>query len=220
MATVIHELQRISGKSPIDLEQAADRAFLGAVLDSEPNRLDEDFRSTFYQHTAGHALFTIDCCRTCRRGDLMRDAEGRWIEGRSLNWEHIPPREAVIAERIDRLPEDAQLLLRAASVEGDEFTAEVTARVLGLDRAEVLRQLSGRLGEEHKLVRGYRVTWLEPDRRSLSRYRFRHALFHDYLYQRLDAVERSASAPVDGRGVGRIAGTQSNPDRRTTGAPL
>ena len=211
MATVIHELQRISGKSPIDLEQAADRAFLDAVLDSEPNRLDEDFRSTFYQHTAGHALFTIELLQDLQaRGDLMRDAEGRWIEGRSLNWEHIPPRvEAVIAERIDRLPEDAQLLLRAASVEGDEFTAEVTARVLGLDRAEVLRQLSGRLGEEHKLVRGYRVTWLEPDRRSLSRYRFRHALFHDYLYQRLDAVEQARLHQLTGEALEELHGTQA-----------
>ena len=140
----------------------------------------------------------------------MRDAEGRWIEGRSLNWEHIPPRvEAVIAERIDRLPEDAQLLLRAASVEGDEFTAEVTARVLGLDRAEVLRQLSGRLGEEHKLVRGYRVTWLEPDRRSLSRYRFRHALFHDYLYQRLDAVEQARLHQLTGEALEELHGTQA-----------
>ena len=211
MATVIHELQRISGQSPIDLEQAAGRAFLDAVLDSEPNRLGEDFRSTFYQHTAGHALFTIELLQDLQaRGDLIRDAEGRWIEGRSLDWEHIPPRvEAVIAERIDRLPQDAQMLLRAASVEGDEFTAEVTARVLGLNRTEVLQQLSGRLGEEHKLVRGHRVTWLEPDRRSLSRYRFRHALFHDYLYQRLDAVERARLHQLTGEALEELHGAQA-----------
>ncbi len=211
MATVIHELQRISGQSPIDLEQAAGRAFLDAVLESEPNRLGEAFRDTFYRHTGGHALFTIELLQDLQaRGELIRDAEGRWIEDRSLNWKHIPPRvEAVIAERIDRLPQGAQTLLAAASVEGDEFTAEVTAHVLGLDRAEVLRQLSGRLGQEHKLVRGHSVTWLEPDRHSLSRYRFRHALFHDYLYQRLDPVERARLHRLTGEALEELHGAQA-----------
>lgn len=212
MATVIHELQLVSGESPVDLEEAADRAFVDAILDSEPNGLGEDFRRTFYRHTGGHALFTTELLQELRaRGHVVQDVEGRWIEGPNLNWEHIPSRvEAVIAERIDRLPQEAEALLAAASVEGEEFTAEVVARVLGLNRAQVLRELSDRLDREHKLVRGHRVVWLEPDRRSLSYYRFRHALFHDYLYQRLDPVSRARLHHMTGEALEELHGAQGD----------
>lgn len=193
LAAVIHEFQRDFGAIQVDLDQAADRTFLDALLDAEPNLLGDSFRSTLYQHTGGHALFTVELLRALQaRGDLVRDAQGRWIEPSGLEWGRIPPRiEAVIAERVERLPRDMQTLLAAASVEGDEFTAEVAARVLGLDQAVVLGLLSGVLDKEHKLVRAHSVTWLEPGNRSLSRYRFQHFLFYEYLYQQMDSIERA-----------------------------
>ena len=53
------------------------------------------------------------------------------MEGSALDWERLPKRvEAVIAEHIARLPREEQELLSVASVEGEEFHAEVVARVL------------------------------------------------------------------------------------------
>ena len=83
----------------------------------------------------------------------MRDAKGRWVEGPALHWEKLPARvEAVIAERFGWLPDRCRALLAAASVEGEEFTAEVIARVLGMDEAEILQCLEGDLGDRHRLV--------------------------------------------------------------------
>jgi predicted ATPase len=96
--------------------------------------------------------------------------------------------EAVIEERVGRLAEPLQAALRVASVEGEEFTAEVVARVRGADQREMVTCLSGELDRRHRLIRA--ETILRVDDRRLSRYRFRHILFQTYLYNSLDEVER------------------------------
>ena len=88
-----------------------------------------------------------------------------------------------------RLPTDLQTLLKIASVEGTEFTAEVVARVLKTDEREIVRQLSGPLDQQHQLVQSQGSQRL--GRQRLSHYRFRHSLFQSYLYQSIDTVERA-----------------------------
>ena len=47
-----------------------------ALLRIEPNKLDEAFRSSLFEQTGGHPLFTIELLRELEgRGDLVRDAE-------------------------------------------------------------------------------------------------------------------------------------------------
>ncbi|UCC63308.1 MAG: AAA family ATPase [Anaerolineae bacterium] len=188
---VIHELQRDLGDIYVDLTQAEGRSFVEALLDSEPNRLDAVFQETLYRHTGGHPLFTVELLRGMQeRGDLTRDESGHWIEGTALDWETLPPRvEAVIAERIGRLPEDWQTTLAAASVEGEAFTAEVVARVQAADEYQVLQRLSGPLSKKYRLVHATGVQWLDGKR--LSHYRFRHYLFQRSLYNKLDPIERA-----------------------------
>ena len=151
---VVSELQRITGEGPIDLDECEARHFVKALLDAEPNRLDKDFREQLVRHTEGHPLFAVELLRGLEeRGDLLRDAEGRWVVGPALHWEKVPARvEAVIAERIGRLPDRCRALLAAASVEGEEFTAEAMARVLDVDTPAIVQCLSGELSERHRLV--------------------------------------------------------------------
>jgi DNA-binding SARP family transcriptional activator/predicted ATPase len=185
---VIHEIQRYFGNIFIDLAMSDGREFVEAFLDTEPNRLDRSFREVFYQHTDGHPLFTVELLRGLQvRGDLTKDPSGFWIAKPTLNWAILPPRvEAVIAERINRLPEDKQVLLSAASVEGEVFTAEAVARVLEMDERQVLGWLSGPITHKHQLVQAQELQLLGKQR--LSRYRFRHFLFQRYLYTMLDPV--------------------------------
>jgi DNA-binding SARP family transcriptional activator/predicted ATPase len=191
LAPVIHELQREYGDVALDLDQAGGRDFLEAFLDTEPNDLDTAFRETLYRQTAGHPLFTIELLRDMQeRGDLVRDPSGQWVEGVALDWETLPARtEAVISERIGRLAEPLQEMLRVASVEGEEFTGEVVARVQAADERPALRLLSAELDRQHRLISARRMQRLDGQR--LSRYRFRHILFQNYLYGGLDAVERA-----------------------------
>jgi len=191
LESVVYEFQRIWRDISLDLAQTEGRRFVEALVDSEPNHLGAAFREALYQHTGGQALFTVELWRGLQeRGDLQRDEQGHWVQGPELDWQRLPSRvEAVIAARIARLPREAQELLAVASVEGEEFTAEVVARVQGADERELLRVLSGTLSQEHRLVRATSLRRLGEQR--LSRYRFRHFLFQDYLYQRLDPVQRA-----------------------------
>jgi DNA-binding SARP family transcriptional activator/predicted ATPase len=187
---VINELKREFGDIMISLDQAASRQFVEALLDSEPNQLGEPFREMLFRQTRGQPLFTIELLRGMQeRGDLLQNQESLWIEGPQLNWERLPARvEAVIAERIGRLPQQQRAVLRVACVEGETFTAEVVAQVRSTDEREMLRLLSGELDRKHRLIHAHSI--LRAGNQLLSCYRFRHTLYRKYLYSNLDDVER------------------------------
>ncbi len=187
---VVNELRRDFGDIIVDLGQASGRDFLEAFLDTKPNRLGPVFRDTLFRQTRGHPLFTTELLRGLQeRGDLVRDHAGRWVEGRDLDWETLPARvEAVIAERVGRLDDASRSTLRAASVEGLTFTAEVVARLEETDARQMVARLSQELDKRHRLVRAESILRVNDQR--LSRYRFRHILFQKYVYSTVDSVER------------------------------
>jgi predicted ATPase len=191
---VVYELTRYNGDVSIDLDaipETASRQFVDAVLDAEPSDLDQAFRQALFHQTSGHALFTVELVRALQeRGNLVRDAEGCWVEGPSLDWDALPARvEGVIEERIGRLDEALKEMLTVASVEGEEFTAEVVARVQAVAAREAIRQLSDELERRHRLVSARGTVQFGTLR--LSLYRFWHNLFQQYLYGSLDEVERA-----------------------------
>jgi predicted ATPase len=191
LEVVIHEFQRTHGDITLDLTRVEKPYFVEAYLDSEPNHLSTKFREILYRKTNGHPLFTVELLRGMQeRGDLVQDDGGFWVEGDTLDWEILPTRiEAVIAERVNRLDARSQGALRVASVEGEVFTAEVLARVLSMHEREMVDCLSDQLERKHRLVRAQEIQRFGA--RRLSRYRFRHILFQNYLYHSLDPVEKT-----------------------------
>ena len=184
----------MKGEIVVELDRADGRAFVEALVDTEPNRLGARFRDALYAHTGGHALFTVESLRNLQaRGELFKDEAGRWVARESLDWGRLPARvEAAIAERIDRLPEAGRRFLSAASVQGDDFVGEVVAELAGAPVGEVLASLSGSLGRQHQLVRPEGLQRLSSGQHSV--YRFTHHLFQKYLYDQLDPVERAPLA--------------------------
>jgi DNA-binding SARP family transcriptional activator/predicted ATPase len=207
---VVNELQRELGPIVVKIDQAEGREFVEAFLDSEPNRLGRRFRDTIHQRTGGQPLFTVELLRGMQeRGDLVQDAEGRWVEGSVLDWEILPARvEAVIAQRIGRLPEPLQAALRVACVEGEGFTAEAVARVLGTEERHTVQLFSTDLDRGHRLVRALAIERLGSQR--LSRYRFTHDLFQKYLYDKLDEVERTYLHEDVGGALEELYGDQAS----------
>ena len=187
---MINEFRMEFGDIILSVDQIDARKFIEALLNTEPHRLGPSFHEMLYHQTQGHPLFTIELLRGLQeRGDLSLDSDGYWIEGTSLDWVTLPVRvEAAIQERIKRLPESLQKALTVASVEGESFTAEVVAQVMGIDIHEMLEYLSGELDRKHHLVHAQSIQRMGG--RPISRYRFRHILFQKYLYRNLDEVER------------------------------
>ena len=205
---LLQELKRRFGDIEIDLDQSTlqtGRAFVDALLDSEPNLLAESFRAELFQHTGGHPLFTVELLHDIQeRGDLAQDAQGRWTKAGDIDWDLLPARvEAVISRRIGRLPSLLQEALKIASVEGETFTAEVAARILDVDGWEMVRQLSGIAGRQHRLIIAQGNQRLGSQ--LLSRYRFGHILFQSYLYGNLDPVERAYLHEAVGRTLEQLA---------------
>ena len=226
---VLHEFGRDWGDIEVGLDQVDGRAFVEALLDTEPNWLGAAFRDTLYRHTEGNPLFTIELLRGLQdRGDLVRDEAGRWVEGATLQWDRLPARvEAVIAERFGRLTPECQELLHVASVEGEEFTAEVLAHAANVGLPRVIRCLSETLSKQHRLVRAARLLRREPGGQTLSCYRFAHILFQRYVYDHLDDVARAhlhrsvaealEALRPEGEAGGR--GWRSGPDRPAAAGP-
>ena len=190
LESVVNEFRQVFGDFQIELDQAEGQHFVNAFIDTEPNRLSVSFRDTLFRQTEGHALFTVELLRSMQdKGILAQDEEGRWIESAELNWNSLPARvDAVVGERISRLPENLKKVLTLASIEGEEFIAEVVARLQGINDREMIQLLSTELDKRHNLVSALGVQRLNDQR--LSRYRFRHVLFQKYLYNSLDEVER------------------------------
>ncbi|MEZ4767407.1 MAG: AAA family ATPase [Caldilineales bacterium] len=190
---LLNEFRRTFGDAWVNLDQGTpeeERAFVDAVVDLESNRLGASFRQALYRHTDGHPLFTVETLRAMReRGDLSLDATGCWVAGESLDWNTVPARvEAVIENRVQRLDPALARLLAIASVEGEIFTAEVAARIGGVDERDMVARLTREANQQHRLVREEGVSHI--DDRRLSLFRFRHNLFQRFLYSQLGEAER------------------------------
>ena len=191
---VLNELSRYHGDITIDLDTISEsrrRQFIVTLLEVEPNCLTGAFQEALFQQTQGQALFTVELLQAMKeQGDLLRDGAGCWVESPSLDWDVLPARvEGVIEERMARLDNGLREILAVASIEGEEFKAEVVAQVRHLDELEILRRLSGELESKHRLVSARGMGQFGSLR--LSLYRFRHSLFQQYLYDDLDEVERA-----------------------------
>ncbi len=191
LESVVHELKRDFGDIELEVGKTEVREFVDAYIDTEPNRLDNKFRETIFKQTKGHPLFTVELLQEMKNRDLLiKDEEDRWIQGPDLDWKTLPARvDAVIEERISRLNEDERETLTLASVEGEEFTAEVLAQLQDIEIRKLIRLLSGDLDRRHHIISAKGMRQLKN--LHLSLYLFRHILFQRYLYNHLDEVERT-----------------------------
>jgi tetratricopeptide (TPR) repeat protein/predicted Ser/Thr protein kinase len=191
LESVVNEFKRDFGDIEVGVGEAEGFKFVDSLIDTEPNRLGKPFRETLFKQTRGHPLFTVELLREMQDRDLLvKDDAGRWVEGAGLNWDALPARvDAVIEERISRLSKNLRETLTFASVEGEEFTAEVLAQLQEVETRKLIRLLSGELDKRHHLVSAKGIRQLET--LQLSLYLFRHILFQRYLYNSLDEVERT-----------------------------
>ena len=192
LEVLLHEFQSSCGRITVDLDENSEdsgREFINALLDSEPNRLDEPFRRELYRHTQGHALFTIQLLRNMQeKKEILPDKQGRWITSSDLDWQNLPAQiEGVIGERIGHLDHELQNLLLTASVEGEQFTLQVLERIHGKGKGEILPRLSRELEKRHHLVQEEGSITVGGQR--LVKFRFVHTLIQRYLYQQLGAAE-------------------------------
>src|SRR5690606_5933737 len=134
-----------------------------------------------------------------------------WVESESLNWDDLPTKvEGVIEERIGRLEAELKHLLTIGSVQGEDFTAEVVARVQQAEAGGLIRKLSGELERQHRLVRAEGIRRLDPGGQRLSLFRFQHNLFRTYLYNEMSEAERAYLHEDVGNALETLYGDQAD----------
>jgi len=193
MEEVTHEIKRYFGDVWIDLDTKSreeNLEFTNMLINIEPNRLSDAFREKLYSLTEGNALFTSELLRNMKeKGDLILNEQGKWVESRTLKWKEIPAKvEGVIEERISRLEKELRDALSIASVEGENFTAQVIGNLRMLNERQIIHELSEELEKKHKLIK--EDGELKVGQNFLSIFRFSHSLIHQYLYNELGLSER------------------------------
>ncbi|WP_420642873.1 AAA family ATPase [Candidatus Leptofilum sp.] len=191
LTRLIYELTHDFGQIELALNQVDGRLFIDAWLDKEPNQLGNSFRDTLLAKTRGHALFTIELVKSLKvRGDLYQNSDGCWRASKNVSWGHLPAKtEGIIAKRIEHLPTRLRQLLSVASTQGETFAAEIVARVGQYSYSDTLRAFSANLSRQHDLIQPLGRQSVVGQ--TVSYYRFRHSLFQEYVYGRLDANERA-----------------------------
>lgn len=202
------------GQEPRQLELSGSKDFVDAWLDLEPNLFNLAFRDRLYRTTGGNALFTVELVRALREGgQVTQDERGRWFASRPEEWDELPPRvEATIAERLSALSGELRHDLEAASLQGQEFSAQVVALARGVPAHDVILRLSSLCTSPSSLLRPGGSETVGDSR--LDRFSFRHALFQQHLTEHLvPAVRRHLHESIGGAleqlhagGVERVAG--------------
>ena len=132
--------------------------------------LPDPIRGYIVDASGGNPLFVEELLTTLVERNVLQRHAGRWTTTESLI--PIPPSiQALLAARIDRLPDDERLVLELASVEGKLFTREVVGSLAPDDVAPEVDVLLDRLVRK-ELVRP----------RVAGGHTFRHQLIRDAAY--------------------------------------
>jgi len=148
-----------------------------------PNDFPVELTSLIHEKTEGHPLFAANFLQyLSERGDLSK-TNNRWSLVRPLAEMDLEAPESVrgmISKKIDALDAEERRALQYASVEGTEFHSTVTAKLLGVDEIDLEERLA-EIAKTHRLIEILGEEEL-PDGALITRYRFSHALYQNFLY--------------------------------------
>ncbi len=156
----------------------------------------EEFRALIQERTEGNPFFVQQVLRALiERGDVFR-RDGRW-DRKSIAEIEVPESiRSVIGQRVTRLAEPTQELLRVASIFGQRFQFDELLAVVQLAETDVERAL------DEAVAAGLMVT---TDGES---YIFDHALTQQTLYTEVSARRRrrlhaEAASAIEAHSAGR-----------------
>ncbi len=168
--------------SPTEVGEYVTRRLPGSVATA-------DIALALYRRTDGNALFMVNVIDYCLAQQLLVQEEGAWILKGNLEESEVPGSlQQMIARQLEESGEEERRVLEVASVVGVEFSTIVVANVLNRDPdsiEEVCETLAyrGQLLQEHGVDE-------RPDGSLSGRYKFRHVLYQNLLYQRIAEVRR------------------------------
>lgn len=154
------------------------------------HRFPPMFISWLYARTEGNAFFVSELLKDLdERRLITRAGDGAWVLAPAVQGPQSLPASiaAVLEQRLARLEQRLYELLSCASVEGEDFTAEVIAAVRRVEPDRVLDDLE-LLARKRDLVSFKEEKSLAQQ--IISLFEFRHSLMRSHLYERLQPPQR------------------------------
>ena len=151
------DLQAQFGEIVIDLAESSKQRgekFTYLFLAASKSEVSELFHTEFLKCTEGNALFSVELFRyLCEHKLLVQNEAGYWVENSGMDWNKLPSQlarlEGLIEARFEALSPDLRQILDIASIEGQNFTAQVIMHFLELSEYELLRILSAELEKRY-----------------------------------------------------------------------
>jgi class 3 adenylate cyclase len=148
---------------------------LQALLGNDPSL--ESLKKLLIERTEGNPFFLEESVRTLVEAQVLVGASGAYRLARDLPTVHVPATvQAVLAARIDRLPQDEKHLLQTAAVIGTEVPFPLLHAIADVPEEALHRNLTHLQATEFLYE-----TSLFPERV----YTFKHALTHEVAYSSL-----------------------------------
>jgi DNA-binding winged helix-turn-helix (wHTH) protein/tetratricopeptide (TPR) repeat protein len=176
------------------------------------NRFDAGFPDLIHRKTEGQPLFATSLVQfLVERGDIAKDEPASFQRGEDSNrigecWILTRPLSELdlvvpanvrkmLQRKIEVLEVEDRRALEYASIQGEEFTSALLARLLGTDDMALEERLD-HLDKVHRLIQTIGEEEL-PDETFTTRYRFTHvlyqnALYHDVVKKRRTVLHREA----------------------------
>jgi predicted ATPase len=144
-----------------------------------------------HQRTDGNPLFMVNIVDHLVQQRFVDRRQGQWAlrEGAEAKVASLPEGlRQLLIRRIEALAPKTRLVLEAASVVGEAFTAAAVAAGAHCP-VEKVEACCGALAAQHHFLDDTGLTtW--PDSTSGGRYRFQHALYSQVLYEQLGTARR------------------------------
>ncbi len=187
------------------LDAGAADELLADLLGSDPST--RALAARIRQRTGGNPFFTEEVVQSLVESGQLGGAKGRYRLNTSIEKLEVPATvQAVLAARIDRLPEREKRVLQAASVIGREFSLPVLAEVTQLPSAE--------LGAALAQLRNAELVF-EQSLYPVEEYVFKHALTQEVAYGSQLRERRVRAHAAAARSIEALAS-----DRLDESAPL
>ena len=181
LSAVLGDLQRIDGVSRIPVDPLDVDEVIALVEQAAGHPLDDVTRSVAaraHAETEGNPFFVGEVLRHLIESGAVRFVDGQWVVPDPDQIDVPEGVRDVIGQRLSRLSDVANEVLRAGSVVGREFDLDLVGELVGTDEAPLLDAID-------EAARARLVEEVDADR-----YRFAHALVRTSLYDELSASRR------------------------------
>ncbi|MCZ7529751.1 MAG: AAA family ATPase [Acidimicrobiia bacterium] len=181
LSAVLGDLQRIEGVRRIPVDPLDVDEVIELVEQAAGHPLDDVTRGVAaraHAETEGNPFFVGEVLRHLIERGAVRFVDGRWVVPDPDQIDVPEGVRDVIGQRLSRLSDVTNEVLRSASVVGREFDLDLVGELAGIDEDPLLDAIDD-------ATRARLVEEVDADR-----YRFAHALVRTSLYDELSASRR------------------------------